>query len=104
MDELYSITLADGRVVSSLTLNGNNYVSEEPLSADIFIGNCSPMIITCGDIEEVHEHAKLVQVVEYEGKYYLAFRDLTDQEIAEAKIRADIDYLAMMTDTELEEV
>lgn len=106
MEEKYTITLSNGRVISDLTLNGNNYVSNEPVPADMYAEiaeNCSPMTVSCGDISEVHEHAKLVQVAEYGGKYYLAFRDLTEQEVKEAKLRADIDYLAMMTDTELEE-
>ena len=36
-------------------------------------------------------------------KHYLAFRDISEQELKDEKIRADIDYLAMMTDTDLEE-
>ena len=37
----YSITLADGTVISDLRLNGNNYISETPLTPELFDGNCS---------------------------------------------------------------
>lgn len=105
MDEemMYKIILADGRVIGNLTANGNNFVSSEPVDESMFDNNCSPMTVIVGNYEDVHEHAKLVQLAVYDGKYYLAFRDISEQEIREQKIRSDLDYLAMMTDTELGE-
>lgn len=100
---VYTITLADGRVIENLTMNGSNFVSETAVEETMFRNNCSPMTVSDGTNTEIHEHAKLVQVAVYGGKYYLAFRDISEQELKDEKIRADIDYLAMMTDTDLEE-
>ena len=99
----YSITLADETVIENLTLNGNNFVSSDPIDPLVFVNNCSPIIISDGENTETHENAELVQVVNRNGKYYIVLRDITDQELRDRKIRSDIDYLAMMTDTDLEE-
>lgn len=100
----YRITLSDGNVIENLDMNGTNYISDIPVSPDIFRGKCSPMIISDGESEEVHENAELIQVVVINGKYWIAFRDIPENELKEAKMRSDIDYIAMMTDTDLEEV
>ena len=104
MNKKYTITLADGTTIDDLTLNGTNYISPKPVTSDIFAGNCSPMMISDGEIEDLHENAELVQIENYNGEYWIAFRDVSKQELKEAKIRSDIDYIAMMTDTDLEEV
>lgn len=104
MNKKYTITLADGTTIDNLALNGTNYISKKPVTSDVFAGNCSPMIISDGEIEELHENAELVQIKNYNGEYWIAFRDVSKQELKEAKIRSDIDYIAMMTDTDLEEV
>lgn len=77
---LYTIALADGTTIENLTLNGNNYISPEPIEADIFAGNCAPMTISDGENEEVHENAELVQCVQYGDEYWLVFRDISDEE------------------------
>lgn len=104
MNKKYIITLSDGTTIDNLALNGTNYISQKPVTSDVFAGNCSPMIISDGEIEELHENAELVQIKKYNGEYWIAFRDVSKQELKEAKIRSDIDYIAMMTDTDLEEV
>lgn len=104
MEKVYTIVLSDGTEISNLTKNGTNYVSEAPLRKDIFVNNCSPMTIQDGDKSELHENAELLQVMEFKGKYYLAFRDIPKKELEEARIRSDIDYIAMMSEIDLEEV
>lgn len=104
MDKEYSITLADGTIIDRLCLNGTNFVSKTPVSANTFKGNCSPMTISDGETNEVHENAALIHITKYGDEFWFAFRDISIQEIKEAKIRSDIDYIAMMTDTDLEEV
>ena len=102
MDETrYKITLADGTELSDLRLNGDNYISDTPVSEDIFIDNCSPLTVSDGVSEEVHENAELIQVVQHGEEYWIALRDLTNAELANMKMRSDIEYLAMMTDVEL---
>ena len=99
----YTITLSDGTVISDLTLNGNNYISKTPVDAAIFVGNCSPVVISDGENEETHENAECVQVAQYGDEYWIVLRDLSEQEIRDLKTRSGIDYIAMMADIDLEE-
>ena len=46
---------------------------------------------------------ELVQVAHYEDGYYFILRELSKAEIKERKMQGDIEYLAMMTDIDLEE-
>lgn len=102
---MYRITLSDGSTIDNLTMNGNNFVSATELTESDFEGKLSPVIITDHDgNEEYHEHMELVQVVNADytdGKWYFVLRDLTEQELWQAKVMGDITYLSMMTDIEL---
>lgn len=102
---MYKITLSDGSVIGNLTMNGSNFVSSKKLTEADFDGKLSPVIITDPDgNEEYHEHMELVQVVNTDytdGKWYFVLRDLTEQELWQAKVMGDLTYLSMMTDIEL---
>ena len=43
----------------------------------------------------------LVQIVKYDEEYWFILRTMTKRELQDLKNRADIDYIAMMTDVEL---
>ena len=102
MDEkIYTVTLADGTAISNLRLNGNNYISTEPIDAAIFDGNCSPVIINDGIKNETHDNMQLVQVTESASEYWFILRDLSSEELARIKMQSDIEYLAMMSNIEL---
>lgn len=102
MDEkIYTITLADGTVIDNLTMNGNNFISNKVIEASIFEANCCPVTINDGTSDEVHENMDLVQVTSVEGKSWFVLRDISEKELEQAKIKSDIEYLAMMCDVEL---
>lgn len=103
-EKTYTIILADGTTLSDLRLNGNNFISPTEVTADIFEDNCSPLVISDGETEEIHEHAELVQIATYpdEDGWWIVFRDLSAQELRDIKTQSDIDYLAMMTGVDLE--
>ena len=102
MNKTYTITLADGTVLDNLKLNGDNFVSNTAINADIFNGNCSPVIISDGINSETHNHMELVQLTEQEPrKYWFVLREISDSELALIKIQSDIDYVAMMAEIEL---
>lgn len=102
MDEkTYSITLSDGTVLSDLGLNGNNYISETPVDPETFVDNCSPIVISDGEVEEIHENMSLVQVTKMGNKYWFVLRDISVTELEKIKTQSDIEYLAMMSDIEL---
>ena len=62
------------------------------------------MTISDGEREEVHENMELVQITKVGANYWFILRDLTAQELAEMKTQANIEYIAMMADINLEEV
>lgn len=102
MDEkIYKITLADGTVIENLRLNGNNYISETELTADMFLGNLDKVIVNDGERDTVYENMTLVQIVKYDEEYWFVLRTMTKRELQDLKNRADIDYIAMMTDVEI---
>lgn len=101
-EKRYSITLADGTVLGDLRLNGNNYISNQPIDESVFEDNCAPVIISSnGENKEIHEVMELVQVAEVAGEYWFVLRDISTKELADIKLRSDVEYLAMMTGVEL---
>lgn len=100
-EKTYSITLADGTALENLRLNGENFISQNPVDPALFDGNCSPVIISDGEEEETHENMELVQVTPYQGEYWFVLRDLSSAELASMKMQSDIEYIAMMAGIEL---
>lgn len=107
MEKSFKITLADGTQLKNLKLSGNNYISKVKITEDDFKGKLSKITIeneTDKTSEEL-EHMELVQILDYEDKgYYFVLRQLSADEIDKLKMQGDIEYLAMMTNTDMEEV
>lgn len=104
---MYKITLADGTIIDNLTLNGDNFISTESINPDIFIGNLSPTIIDDGENAVEHEFMDFLQLKEYlkdddTTEYWFVIKDITQQTLEQIKIRADIDYIAMVSDIDLD--
>lgn len=96
--ETITITLSNGTELTGLELNGNNYISLERLTEETFADGLAPVVI---DGEE-HEQMALVQCIQHEdGRSWFILRDVTAEEVAQAKLRSDIDFLALMSDIEL---
>ena len=104
-ERTFTITLADGTVLKDLGLNGNNYVSKSKLTEEDFADNLSSVTIagSDGSLEE-YENLELVQIQKYGKEYWFVLRQLSAQELAALKTQADIEYIAMMADIDLEEV
>lgn len=99
--KIYKIILADGTIIDNLTLNGNNFISKEPLDYSTFAANCSPVVINDGSTDEVHKNMELVQITESNDEFWFVLRDITEKELEQAQIKSDIEYLAMMCDIDL---
>lgn len=69
-----------------------------------FEGNLSHVIIedSDGNVEE-HDNMVIVQITKVGKKYWFVLRELTAQEIRDAKTQANIEYIAMMSDIDLDE-
>jgi hypothetical protein len=99
------LTLADGTTIENLRLNGNNFVSEEKIDESIFEDNLTHVTATNsnGDVEYEFNNAELVQQVHYDDGWYFVLRELSAAELRELAIDAKIDYIAMMTDVDMED-
>ena len=106
MEKSWKITLSDGTQLKDLKLSGNNYISKTKITEDDFKGKLSKVIIEneTDKISVELEHVELVQIVHYEDGYYVVLRQLTQDAIDKQKMQGDIEYLAMMTNTDMEEV
>lgn len=101
-ERVYRITLADGTEINNLKLNGNNFISTEAIEASVFADNCSPVIINDGATDTTHPNMELVQILEQmAGEHWFILRDISEEELANAKMKSDIEYLAMMSNVEL---
>lgn len=96
--ENITIALSNGTELTGLELNGNNYISPEKLTEDTFADGLSPVVIN----GEEHEQMALVQCIQHaDGRTWFILRDVTAEEIANAKLRSDIDFIALMSDIDL---
>ena len=102
-EKVYSITLSDGTKISGLRLNGNNFVSSVPITKEIFEGKLFDVVISDNEgYEEKHDRMTLAQIAQYGGDdYYFILLDVTPEQIRQEKLRADIDYIAMMAEVDL---
>lgn len=79
---MYTITLADGRKLTDLSKNGDNFVSKEKVDESLFKDNLATMTVSDGETEEVFKNMVFVQQMKWaDGTYYLAFRERTQTEI-----------------------
>lgn len=100
-DLIYTMVLSDGTIIENLKKNGDNYISASKLTADMFEGKLSEVMVKTSEDEVVMENMALVQITEMNGKYWFVLRQFSSIELAIAKMSSDIDFLAMLQDAEL---
>lgn len=83
----YTIRLADGRELTGLGINGNNYVSGERVDEGIFANNLTTMTVWDGETETTYKNMELVQQMKLGDGYYLCFRQLTEAEITATELQ-----------------
>lgn len=105
MDEeilkIYTIVLENGTRIEDLTLNGNNFVSKTKIEPEIFDRNLGQVTISDGETIEEHFNMQLIQITQMKDEWWFILRDIPEDEIKNAKLRADVDFIAMMTDVEI---
>lgn len=96
--EKIKITLSDGTELKNIEVNGNNYISKDTISEEIFEDNLTEVVID----GTVFENMVLVQLVEHEdGTFWFILREKTEQEIENEKLRSDIEFLALNSNVTL---
>ena len=99
---MYKLILADGTEIKNLTKNGDNYISDKKIDENLFKGNLSTLTITDGEETINMENAELIQQIEFDGKFWICFRELSERELKDIDMEAKIEYLAMMTDVDID--
>lgn len=105
----YSMTLADGTLLTRLHLNGNNYISRDEVTEATFAGKLDTVIINDDDGESMTLHdAELVQITQENDEWWFILREMSEEEkrqrdieITLLDLQAQADYIAMMTDVEM---
>ncbi len=103
---MITITLNDGTAISGLTFDRNIFWSESPITAKSLHGKLNPVIITSTDPDDTgitgeHAHMEVCYVKEMNGKYALALADIPDDRWEMEKLRANQEYIAMMSGIQL---
>lgn len=100
-EKIYTIVLSDGTKIGDLKLNGTNFVSKTEITTEIFDGKLGTVQISDGEIVEEHHNMKLIRITKMDEDWLFILIDIPDSEIERDKLRADVDYIAMMTNVEI---
>lgn len=100
----WTVTLDDGTAIGGLTLSGNNFISDTELTPEMFDGKLSKITATDGDSTLEWNNAELVQITHPDSRWWFVLRELSPEELFRAITKAKLDYLALVTDTDLEDM
>ena len=100
----WTVTLDDGTAIGGLTLSGNNFISDTELTPEMLDGKLSKITATDGDSTLEWNNAELVQITHPDSRWWFVLRELSPEELFRATTKAKLDYLALVTDTDLEDM
>lgn len=100
----WTVTLDDGTAIGGLTLSGNNFISDTELTPEMFDGKLSKVTATDGENTLEWNHAELVQITHPDDRWWFVLRELSPEELFRATTKAKLDYPALVTDTDLEDM
>lgn len=98
----YTITLGDGSKLEGLERNGNTFETAQNITEETFDGKLGHIVVEDGETEEEFENVILVRLWKVEETVYFVLREQTQDEVNQMQNRADIEYIAMMCDVELD--
>lgn len=70
----------------------------------MFDGKLSKITATDGDSTLEWNNAELVQITHPDSRWWFVLRELSPEELFRATAKAKLDYLALVTDTDLEDM
>lgn len=113
----WAVTLADGTKIEGLTLNSgaNTFHSETEITPEMFDGNLSEVHISASDGDmtgcaypDTLCNAELIQIMQPtdtpDGQWAFILREIPEDDLFRAKIQAQLDYIAMSADVDLEDM
>lgn len=116
-ERTWTVTLADGTAIENLTLNNgaNTFHSPAEITEDTFDGKLSEVHISASDGDmtgcaypDTLHNAELVQIMQPtdtpDGQWAFILREIPADDLFKAKIQAQLDYIAMSADVDLEDM
>lgn len=95
---MYKIILANGYVLDDLRKEISYYVSDKPIDQEVLKDNLYRIEISHDGIRNQLKNMKLVSYYQKEnGETGFAIESVSEMELEIAKIRSNLDYIAMMT-------
>lgn len=94
------ITFADGTTLT-VEKNGDCYILPQK---QLITGNLSHVTVESEEGRREYRDAIQVECASVDGRYWFAFNEISDADRATRQMQANIEYIAMMTDVDLEEV
>jgi len=85
-------------------MNGNNLVSKNQVDESLFEDNLSTVTITEEGETIVLHDAMYTGQREFDDGWYFSFTEIPPQELVNISVNGKLDYIAMITDVDLEEV
>lgn len=97
--EKVRITFKNGREIEA-EANGSSLITE---SKPDFPSDLSSVTVTGTDGERIYRDAEIIECAFVDNRYWFSFREVPEAERATRQMQANIEYIAMMTDVDLEE-
>lgn len=101
IEKKYTITLADGTILSDLSMNGDNFISKTPISEDIFEGNLYTVAISDGEETSTIKNMELLNLTQEGEEYWFILLEIPPKELRFRQMESNLEYIAMMSDVEL---
>lgn len=116
-ERTWTVTLADGTAIENLTLNNgaNTFHSPAEITEDTFDGKLSEVHISASDGDmtgcaypDTLHNAELVQIMQPtdtpDGQWAFILREIPADDLFKARTQAQLDFLALSTDINLEDM
>lgn len=91
--------LSDGTELDNLELNGNNYVSKEEVTREMFEGKLDTVTIESEEGTEEMTDCVLDNLMQYGDEWLFIIRSRTPEESAALDLEAQVMYTAFETNT-----
>lgn len=100
-EQIFTIILSDNTQLTNLKMVGNTFISQTPIPASTFERRLDSVTFTDGMMSNTHGPMELVSITNQGNVTHFELRDLTNEEILSRKFQGDIDFLAMMSDVDM---
>ena len=98
--EKVKITFANGMVVEAEE-NASSLITD---SKPGFPADLSVITVTGVNGSHIYRNADIIECASVDNRYWFSFREVPETERAARQVQANIEYIAMMADIDLEEV